>query len=75
MFVVFWALTSYRLIGGYQCFRGTCCLHLQDKSDLGMYVVDYIMKLQCMSVGGSGGKAVHNDLSQLEWCRRNVMIK
>jgi len=54
--VVFWALTSYRLIDGYQCFRGTCCLHLQDKSDLGMYVVDYTVKLQCMSVGRRGAR-------------------
>jgi len=61
--VVFWALTSYRLIGGYPCFRGTYCLHLQDKSDWGMYVVDYIVKRQCMSVGGRGGKEVHKDVS------------
>ena len=54
MVAVFWAVTSYNLIGGYQCFRGTCCLHLQDKSDLGTYVVDYIGKLQCMSVEGNG---------------------
>ena len=36
-------------------------------SDWGMYVVDYIVKLQCMSVGGRGGKEVHKDLCQLEW--------
>jgi hypothetical protein len=68
-------VTSYSLIGGYQCFIGTCCLHLQDKSDLGMYVLGYIDKLQCMSEGREGGKEVYNDLGQLEWCRGNVMIK
>jgi hypothetical protein len=27
--VVFWVMTSSRLVGGYQCFRGSYCLHLQ----------------------------------------------
>jgi hypothetical protein len=24
-------VTPYSLVGGFQCFRGTCCLHLQDQ--------------------------------------------
>jgi len=25
--VVFWAMTLFSGVAGYQCFRGSCCLH------------------------------------------------
>jgi hypothetical protein len=31
--VVFWIVTP--IVGGYQCFKGTCCIHLQNQSDWG----------------------------------------
>jgi hypothetical protein len=31
--LVFKDVTSYRLVGGYQRFRGTYCLHFQNKID------------------------------------------
>jgi len=27
---IFWVVTSCSFVVGYQCFRGPCCLHLQD---------------------------------------------
>lgn len=29
--VTFWVIPSYSFLVGYQCFRGTCCLYLQDR--------------------------------------------
>jgi hypothetical protein len=31
--VVFWVVTPCRLVGGYKHFGGTCCLHLQSRSE------------------------------------------
>jgi hypothetical protein len=31
--VVLWAMTPYTLVGGYQCFGGAHCSHLQDIKD------------------------------------------
>jgi hypothetical protein len=30
--VVLWVMKQHTLLGGYQCFRGTRCLRLQDAS-------------------------------------------
>lgn len=29
--VIFWILTLWSMLGGYQCCRSTCCLHLQGR--------------------------------------------
>jgi hypothetical protein len=29
--VVFWVVTPYSVVVGYQRFRGPCCLYLQDE--------------------------------------------
>ena len=37
--VVYWAVVPSRSVNGYQCFGGTCSLHLQDRSVLGNRVL------------------------------------
>jgi hypothetical protein len=37
--VVFWAVTPFSLLGGYPCFGGKCCLHLQSRHGVGSGLV------------------------------------
>jgi len=39
--VVFWVVTPYSVIVKHQCFKGSCCLHLQEVD-----FVIYILLLQ-----------------------------
>jgi hypothetical protein len=43
--VVFWLVMLCSVVVGCQCFRGPCCLHLQDGMEMGKTGIDLLMDL------------------------------